>query len=66
MHKMTVFCVWTVKKLSKVKRTVTVISVQQVFRKTQRSIKLNHRTMMKVKVKANVPHMENATQEAVK
>ena len=64
MHKTTVFCVWTVKKLSKVKRTVTIISVQQVFKKTQRGIKLNHRTTMKVK--ANVPHMENTTQEAVK
>ena len=64
MHKTTVFCVWTVKKLSKVKRTVTIISVQQVFQNNQRSIKLNHRTMMKVK--ANVPHVENATQEAAK
>ena len=65
-HKMTLLCVWTVKKLSKVKRTVTIISVLQVFKKNQRSIKLNHRTMMKVKVKANVPHVENTTQEAVK
>ena len=66
MHKMTVFSAWTVKKLSKVKRTMTIISVQQVFKNNQRSIKLNHRTMMKVKVKVNVPHVENATQEAVK
>ena len=66
MHKMMVFCIWTVKKLSKVKRTVTIISVQQVFKNNQRSIKLNHRTTMKVKVKANVPQVENATQKAVK
>ena len=62
---MTAFYVWTVKKISNVKRTVTVTNVQLRFQNQNRrmNLKLNPRKMLKVKAK--VPQVEKGTLEAL-
>ena len=63
---MTAFYVWTVKKLSNVKRTVTIMNVQLGFQNQNRrmSLKLNPRKMLKVKVKA--PQVSTANQPLIR